>query len=41
MTREKQKEDAFFESAERFRSSKDAGEAKRLGDELGCLVFGE
>jgi len=36
-----QKEKAFFELAERFRASSDATEAKRLGDELGRLVFGE
>lgn len=38
---EKQKENAFFGLAERFRSSKDAAEAKRLGDELGRFVFGK
>jgi hypothetical protein len=37
----KQKEQTFFELAERFRSSKDASEAKKLGDELGRFVFGE
>jgi predicted transcriptional regulator len=37
----KQKEQAFFELAERFRSSKDAAEIKKLGDELGRFVFGE
>ena len=37
----KQKEKAFFELAERFRSATDSGEAKQLGDQLGRLVFGE
>ena len=37
----KQKEKAFFELAERFRSATDPGEAKQLGDQLGRLVFGE
>ena len=37
----KQKEKAFFELAERFRAASDPEEAKRLGDELGRLVFGE
>ena len=36
-TRKKQK---FFELAERFRSTTDSEEAKRLGDELGRMVFG-
>ncbi len=37
---EKQKERAFFEIAERFRSSKDPDEVKKLGDEMGRFVFG-
>ena len=37
----KQKEQAFFELAERFRSSKDPSETKKLGDVLGRFVFGE
>jgi hypothetical protein len=37
----KQKEKAFFELAERFRSASDPAAAKQLGDELGRLVFGE
>lgn len=36
-----QKEQEFFELAERFRASDDPAEAKRLGDELGRMVFGE
>jgi hypothetical protein len=37
----KQKEEAFFELAERFRSSTNPDEAKKLGDQLGRFVFGE
>jgi hypothetical protein len=37
----RQKEQEFFELAERFRASDDPTEAKRLGDELGRMVFGE
>jgi len=36
-----QKEAAFFELAKRFRDSDDPEETKRLGDELGRMVFGE
>ena len=36
-----QKEKAFFELAERFRSAKDPAEVKQLGDELGSFIFGE
>ena len=38
---EKQKENDFFQLAERFRSSRDPNEVKRLGDALGRFVFGE
>ena len=38
---QRQKEETFFEVAERFRASNDAAETKRLGDELGRFVFGE
>jgi hypothetical protein len=34
-------EQALFELAECFRSSKDPDEVKKLGDELGRLVFGK
>jgi hypothetical protein len=34
------KEEEFFELADRFRASEDPAEAKRLGDELGRMVFG-
>jgi hypothetical protein len=37
---EKRKEQEFFELAERFRNEKDAEQAKRLGNELGRMVFG-
>lgn len=39
----KQKEKAFFELAGRFRAASDPQQerAKRLGDELGRLVFAE
>jgi hypothetical protein len=37
---ERRKEKAFFELAERFRSETDPEVAKRLGDELGRMVFG-
>ncbi len=37
---EKRKQQEFFELAERFRSATDPKEAKRLGDELGRMVFG-
>ena len=37
----KQKEQAFFQLAERFRAADDLAEVKRLGDELGRFVFGE
>jgi hypothetical protein len=36
-----QKEKEFFQLAERFRSATDPDEAKRLGDELGRMMFGE
>lgn len=36
----RRKEQEFFELAERFRASDDPAEAKRLGDELGRMVFG-
>lgn len=37
----KEKEKAFLELAERFRAATDPEEAKKLGDKLGRLVFGE
>jgi hypothetical protein len=37
----KQREQAFFELAQRFRSASDPSEVKSLGDQLGRFVFGE
>lgn len=37
---EKQRQKDFFDLAERFRAATDAGEVKRLGDQLGRMVFG-
>jgi len=37
---EKRKQQEFFELAERFRNATDPQEAKRLGDALGRMVFG-
>jgi hypothetical protein len=36
-----QREQAFFELAERFRAASDPSEVKQLGDQLGRFVFGE
>jgi hypothetical protein len=40
MEAQKRKQQQFFELAERFRAATDPDEAKRLGDELGRMVFG-
>jgi len=37
----KQREQDFFQLAEKFRSAQDPDEIKRLGDEMGRFVFGE
>ena len=37
---DKQKQRDFFDLAERFRSANDPREVKRLGDEMGRMVFG-
>jgi len=37
---EKRKQQEFFELAERFRNENDPVAAKRLGDQLGRMVFG-
>jgi hypothetical protein len=37
---EKAKQQEFFRLAERFRAATDSEEAKRLGDQLGRMVFG-
>ena len=41
MEAQKRKQQRFFELAERFRSAADPEEAKRLGDELGRMIFGD
>ena len=38
---EKRKQQEFFRLAERFRNATDPKEAKRLGDELGRMVFSD
>jgi hypothetical protein len=40
MEAEKRKQEQFFDLAKRFRSATDPEDAKRLGDELGRMVFG-
>jgi hypothetical protein len=37
---EKRKQQEFFDLAERFRNERDPEAAKRLGDQLGRMVFG-
>src|SRR6266849_1718688 len=37
---EKRKQQEFFELAERFRNATDPAEVKRLGDQMGRMVFG-
>jgi len=37
----KEKEQAFFELAKRFREASDPAEVEQLGDQLGRFVFGE
>jgi hypothetical protein len=38
---EKRRQREFFDLAERFRTATDPEEAKRLGDKLGEMVFGD
>lgn len=38
---EKRKQQEFFDLAERFRNASDPEDAKRLGDALGRMVFGD
>jgi hypothetical protein len=38
---QKRKEKEFYEVAQRFRASEDPEEVKRLGEQLGQMVFGE
>jgi hypothetical protein len=37
---EKRKREEFFEMAERFRTATDPDEIKRLGDQMGRMIFG-
>ena len=37
----KRREKAFFDLAERFRTEKDPEQVKRLGNELGRMLFGD
>ena len=37
---ERRKQQEFFDLAERFRSATDPKDVKRLGDEMGRMVFG-
>jgi hypothetical protein len=37
----KSKQQEFFDLAERFRSATDAAEVKRLGEQIGRMVFGD
>ncbi|HEV2689283.1 MAG TPA: hypothetical protein VGV35_12040 [Bryobacteraceae bacterium] len=37
---QKQKQQEFFDLAERFRNATDAEEVKRLGDRMGRMIFG-
>jgi hypothetical protein len=37
---DKRKQQEFFDLAERFRDATDPAEVKRLGDQLGRMVFG-
>ncbi len=37
---ERRKQQEFFELAERFRNETDPATAKRLGDQLGRMMFG-
>jgi hypothetical protein len=40
MEAEKRKQEEFFDLAERFRSATDPKDVKRLGDQMGRMVFG-
>jgi hypothetical protein len=37
---EKRKQQEFFDLAERFRSASDPDEVRRLGDQMGQMIFG-
>jgi len=36
----KHKQQEFFDLAERYRAATDPEEVRRLGDQVGCMVFG-
>jgi hypothetical protein len=38
---EQRKQQEFFDLAERFRNEKDPATVKRLGDEMGRMIFGD
>ena len=41
MEAERRKQEEFFDLAERFRAATDPEEIKRLGDQMGRMVFGD
>ena len=41
MEAEKRKQQEFFDLAERFRNATDPEDVKRLGDQMGRMVFGD
>jgi hypothetical protein len=41
MEAEKRKHQEFFELAERFRNATDPDDVKRLGEQMGRMVFGD
>jgi hypothetical protein len=41
MEAEKRKHEEFFKVAERFRTATDPEEVRRLGDQMGRMVFGD
>jgi len=41
METEKRKQQEFFDLAERFRGATDPDEVKRLGEQMGRMVFGD
>jgi len=38
---EKRKQQEFFDLTQRFRAAEDPEEVKRLGDEMGQMIFGD
>jgi len=41
MEAEKRKQQEFFDLAERFRAATDPEEVRKLGDQMGRMVFGD